>query len=96
MERLGHGPVFRASLGEQIKDDIKFLTTSSGVHGLLAMENGKKTSDVSNLVGPTNGPANIATDPTASGGSAPSLSSGYTPYLIGAALLVAVFYYTRS
>ncbi len=37
MERLGHGPVFRANFAQEIKDDIKFLTTPGGV--------GAKTTD---------------------------------------------------
>lgn len=83
MEFLGHGPIVRAIERAEVRDGVKFLTTSSGVHGNLAFESGTQTSTVAGAP-PTVGPK---------GGSS---SPNYTPYLIGAVLLVGMFYYTRS
>lgn len=84
MDRLGHGPVFRASIASEIKDDVKFLTNAAGVHGLLAFDHGKKTSD---LVDDENNPSKK--------GKA-THQTNYTPYIVGALIVAGVLYYTRS
>lgn len=46
MERLGHGPLFRASLAGDIKDDIKFLTTPGGVGAKTTDQTANATSTI--------------------------------------------------
>ena len=83
MEFLGHGPIVRAIERAEVRDGVKFLTTSSGVHGNLAFESGTKTSDVCGAA-PT-----VAPKGTNQG------TPNYTPYIVGAVLLIGMFYYTR-
>lgn len=84
MDLFGHSPIMRANLVHQVKDDIKFLTTAGGVHGRLAMENGQKTSDV------------VGADATGGSAATTPPPPNYLPYIIGAAVLVGVWYYTRD